>query len=412
MNQRRQPSSPSRDNRPRGDKKFYGKPNSRPKFGGQSNGNKRKFKGSNININSFINKSVVTTETTEHFTPEHLFSDFILHPSNKQAIADRNYTQPTPIQDKIIPHILRGSDVVGLANTGTGKTAAFLIPLINKILNAPREQVLILAPTRELALQIEEELRSFTKKMSIFSVACVGGANIRMQMDKLRRANHFIIGTPGRIMDLMKRGVLKLNTVNTIVLDEADRMLDMGFIDDMKFIIAKMPTNKHTLFFSATISKDIEKLIKDFLKDPITVSVKTQDTSKNIDQDIVKIKGLNKTDLLYDLLINPEFKKVLVFGRTKHGVESLSKELMKRGIKAESIHGDKSHGQRQMALKRFKIGQIQTLIATDVAARGLDIDSVTHVINYELPATYEDYVHRIGRTGRGTKKGKALTFVN
>ncbi|MBI3671378.1 DEAD/DEAH box helicase [Candidatus Azambacteria bacterium] len=393
-----------------GGNRFHKRPES--KFGGRSGGKKRRFKESNLNINSFINKAVTTTETVEAFKPEHLFSDFALHPANKQAIRERNYIEPTPIQDKIIPHILKGFDVVGLANTGTGKTAAFLIPLIDKVLNNPKEEVLVLAPTRELALQIEDELRIFTKKMRIFSLSCVGGASIRVQMDKLRRQNHFIIGTPGRIMDLMKRGALKLANTKTLVLDEADRMLDMGFIEDIKFIISKMPEKKHTLFFSATISKEIEGLIKNFLHNPVTISVKTQDTSKNVDQDIVKIRGLNKTDLLHDLLTNPEFKKVLVFGRTKYGVEHLSKELVKRGIKAESIHGDKTQGQRQNALKRFKEGHVQALIATDVAARGLDINNVTHVINYELPATYEDYIHRIGRTGRGTKKGKALTFVN
>lgn len=358
-----------------------------------------------------MNKAVITEEF-ETFVPEHTFNDFTLDETLKQTIAKHGYTDPTPIQDMTIPHILRGEDVVGLANTGTGKTAAFLIPLINKLIANKDEQVLILTPTRELAIQIEDEMRKFTHGMRIFSVVCVGGAPIGPQLHKLRAYNHIIIGTPGRTMDLMRRGALKLHTVRTVVLDEADRMLDMGFINDIRTIMEKVPKERHTLCFSATMSVTIERLINDFLKKPVTISVKTGDTSKNIDQDIVKIRGLDKTDVLFDLLINPEFKKVLVFGRTKHGVEKLSQILNKRGIKVESIHGNKTHSQRQRALKKFKDNDIQALIATDVAARGLDIDGVTHVINYELPETYDDYVHRIGRTGRGKNSGRALTFVD
>ncbi len=381
---------------------------------GHNSGGKRfgKHSAPKLNIAAFINKAVVTEEKVEHFVPEHKFTDFALDPLVKSAVVTRGYTDPTPIQDKIIPHILRGLDVVGLANTGTGKTGAFLIPLINKIVLNRREQVIILAPTRELALQIDEELRSFGKTLRLFSVVCVGGAPIGPQLRKLRDHNHFIIGTPGRVMDLMKRKALRLDGVHSIVLDEADRMLDMGFIDDMRFVVSHMPKERHTLFFSATMSPNIEKLIKDFLKDPVSISVKTRDTAKNVEQDVVRVRGLNKDDMLCDLLTNPEFKKVLVFGRTKHGVEKLCHRLVARGIKAESIHGDKSHSQRQRALQKFKRHEVQTLVATDVAARGLDIPDVTHVINYELPTTYDDYVHRIGRTGRGTKKGKALTFVD
>ena len=329
----------------------------------------------------------------------------------------KGFSAPTPIQDRTIPHILRGADVVGIANTGTGKTAAFLIPLIHKVLANPRENILIVVPTRELAIQIEDELKLFIKGMKIYSVCVVGGAPIGPQIRELRYQNNFVIGTPGRIKDLIERKVLNLAFFNTVVLDEADRMLDMGFIGDMKLMMSKMPPappagKRHTLFFSATLSKEIEMLIKDFLYNPVRISVKTQDTSKNVDQDVVKmLPGQDKIDILAGLLQKPEFNKVLIFGRTKHGVEKLTTNLIKRGFKAESIHGDKTHGSRQKALKLFKEDHVNILVATDVAARGLDIAGVSHVINFELPSTYDDYVHRIGRTGRAGKTGKALTFV-
>ena len=347
----------------------------------------------------------------EHFVPEHEFADFKLHTTILSTLAKNGYRQPTPIQDKIIPHIINGRDVVGLANYRNGKTAAFLIPLIQKVLREKNKQILILAPTRELALQIDQEFRIFSRGLGLYSVVCVGGANINAQIRDLRYKNHLIVGTPGRIIDLIRRNCLKLHDAGTVVLDEADRMLDMGFINDIRLIMSHVPLVRHTLCFAATMSPTIEALVNKFLKDPITISVKTQATSKNVEQDIVRIRGLDKVDLLHNILIDPEFKKVLVFGRTKHGVEKLSKLLIKRGFRAESIHGNKSHAQRQRALKKFKDNFAQVLVATDVAARGLDIDSVTHVINYDIPATYDDYIHRIGRTGRGTKKGKALTFI-
>ncbi len=371
----------------------------------------RKNFGQRIDVSKFINKTVIT-EKIEHFVPEHMFKDFAVDERLKRNIISKGYSVPTPIQDRTIPHILQGSDVVGIANTGTGKTAAFLIPLINKVLLSPKEKILIVVPTRELAIQIDTELKGFARGLKMFSVCCVGGAPIGRQLSELRYHNSFIIGTPGRIKDLMERKALDLSGFSTVVLDEADRMLDMGFIGDMRYMMAKMPAKRHTLFFSATLSREIEGLIKEFLRDPVTISVKTQDTSKNVDQDIVRVKdGTNKLDMLHDLLNQADFNKVLIFGKTKHGVEKLSVLLAQRGFKAESIHGDKPHARRQKALGLFKDNHIQVLVATDVAARGLDIADVSHVINYDLPATYEDYVHRIGRTGRGNKKGKALTFI-
>lgn len=364
-----------------------------------------------IDVSKFINKAVIA-EAVESFVPQHSFVDFNLAPALTRNIVARGYAQPTPIQDRAIPQVLAGVDLVGLANTGTGKTAAFLIPLIHRVLTNPKEKVIVVVPTRELAFQINDELRLLVKNLQIFSVCCVGGTGIGAQISQLRRPHRFVIGTPGRLKDLLERRVFDLGTFTTIVLDEADRMLDMGFIKDMRFMMERMPAARQTLFFCATMLPEIAKLIKDFLRNPITISVKTRDTSKNVDQDIVKIgSGRSKIDVLHELLKQAEFTKVLVFGQTKFGVERLSKLLVSRGFSAESIHGNKNQSKRRQALDQFKGNQVQILIATDVAARGLDISDVSHVINYDLPATYEDYVHRIGRTGRGNKQGKALTFI-
>ncbi|MGC9602515.1 MAG: DEAD/DEAH box helicase [Minisyncoccia bacterium] len=362
-------------------------------------------------ISRFVNKAVIT-EAVEHFVPEHQFVDFAIEDSLKKNIAGKGYATPTPIQDRSIPHILRGQDVVGIANTGTGKTAAFLIPLINKVLKDRNQRILIMVPTRELATQIGDELRGFTPGLALRAAICVGGASIFNQMQDLRRKPNFVIGTPGRLKDLLERKTLVLSSFATVVLDEADRMLDMGFINDMRIILAQLTTPRHTLFFCATLSNEIEVLIKNFLTEPVRISVKTGDTAKNVDQDIIRVPAHgNKIDVLVDLLKKSEFNKVLVFGRTKHGVEKLAKTLDAKGFKADSIHGNKTQSRRQKALDLFKKGYTKVLVATDVAARGLDISDVSHVINYELPATHDDYVHRIGRTGRAGKKGIALTFV-
>lgn len=364
-----------------------------------------------IDVAKFVNKALITEEV-EQFIPEHKFTDFKLTTLLEKNIISKGYISPTPIQDKAIPHIIRGEDIVGIANTGTGKTAAFLIPLINKIIGNPHEKALVIVPTRELASQIDDELRAFAKNSSLFSVLCIGGENIGKQIRELRHTHHFVIGTPGRLKDLIEQKVLNLAGFKTVILDEADRMLDMGFINDMRFILGKTPKERHTLFFSATLSPEIEKLIGEFLKTPVRISVKTRDTARNVHQDVVKIPvGKHKIDVLEDLLRQEGFSKVLVFGRTKHGVEKLARELNARGIKSESIHGNKSQPQRQRSLDLFKRDHAQVLTATDVAARGLDISGVTHVINFDLPASYDDYVHRIGRTGRAGEFGKALTFI-
>ena len=382
--------------------------------GGRSSGRsggRRGPKGDNIDVNRFISKAD-TNIVEEAVEIKHKFSDFAFDAKLKEAIAQKGFVNPTPIQDQAIPFILQGRDVVGLANTGTGKTGAFLLPLITKARLISDEKVLVLAPTRELAIQIADELKAFTANDNMYFTCCVGGAHIGKQMDQLRRKNNFIIGTPGRVKDLIQRKMIDTSQFNTIVLDEADRMLDMGFINDMKWILSGFPKERQTLFFSATLSKEIEALIHDFLKNPEFVSVRKRETSKNIDQDVIRVAANEeKVQVLCKLLKDENCEKVIVFGKTKRGVENLSRNLFKSGFKAESIHGDKSHSQRQRSLRAFKEGKANILVATDVAARGLDIPNVTHVINYDTPQTYDDYVHRIGRTGRGDATGKAYTFV-
>jgi superfamily II DNA/RNA helicase len=399
-----------------GGRKSYGSGSGRSygSQGGYGGGrNRRRPNNKSLDISAFINKVTSDTTPVEVFKPKHAFVDFNLHPDLLRNLESRGYTQPTPIQDSVIPHIVNGQqDLVGLANTGTGKTGAFLIPLINKALANRDQQTLILAPTRELAVQIEKEFYLFSKNLRLSSVVIVGGARMFPQIMKAKTFNNFVVGTPGRVIDLIKRGVLKLEKFKTVVLDEADRMLDMGFITDIKFILSHLPEERQTLFFSATLSSEIKGLINDFLKSPVNVSVKTGDTSKNIHQDVVRMNGRNKIDVLQELLAQEGFDKVLAFGKTKHGVEKIYESLIESGIKAESIHGDKSHGQRQRALQNFKTDRAKVLIATDVAARGIDISGITHVINFDTPQSYDDYIHRIGRTGRGSQKGIALTFID
>ncbi len=386
--------------------------------GGQKNsfnnngaGRKKRFAGTYIDTSKFINKAA-PAQAAEKYIPDTLFADFKVEESIKKNIAARKFEHPTPIQDKTIPHILAGKDLIGLANTGTGKTGAFLIPMLDKILKNPQEKLLVVVPTRELAIQIQEEFRAFAKDLRIGSVVVVGGANIRTQIECLRSRHNVVIGTPGRLKDLIQRKNLHLSGFGNVVLDEADRMLDMGFMPDVKYLLALVAKKRQTLFFSATLAPEIEKLVKDFLIDPVKISVKSGGTAAGIDQDIVRLKhGEDKIEVLQDLLRKANFQKVLIFSRTKHGAEKLSKILHKNGFKAESIHGDKSHAKRQKALKLFKENYIDILVATDVAARGLDIPDVSHVINFDVPATYDDYVHRIGRTGRAGKTGIALTFV-
>jgi len=342
----------------------------------------------------------------------HSFADFAIDLRLKQNIASHGYKIPTPIQDQAIEHILGGRDLVGIANTGTGKTAAFLIPLINKIIHNRSERVLIVVPTRELAVQIDDELRFLAKGLMINSLLCIGGASINNQIYRIRQNPNIIIGTPGRLKDLCQRRLLNLISFKTIVLDEVDRMVDIGFKEDIKYLISLLTQPRQSLFFSATVSNDVNTIIQTFLRNPVTVMVKMQETLPLIHQDVIRVKDKNeKIEKLNNMLREQEFKKVLIFGRTKWGVERLFRTLQEKGFHVASIHGNKSLNQRLRVLTQFKQNQLQVLVATDVAARGLDIEDVTHVINFDEPSTYTDYIHRIGRTGRAQKSGKALTFV-
>jgi len=358
----------------------------------------------------FINKNPVEA-TEEVYKAKHRFSDFAIDGRLKKTIAEMGLETPSPIQDQVIPLILEGNDVVGLAETGTGKTAAFLIPLIERKKQDFKKTTLILTPTRELALQVDAELQKLAKNFRFFSAVCVGGTSIGPQIRRLKKTNQFIIGTPGRIKDLMDRKILPVNTITSVVLDEADRMLDMGFIHDMHYILDALPPERHTLFFSATMNDKTKTLVGQFMDAPTVVSVKKKDVTNSIAQDVVPYVHTHKFETLAELLKQDEFSRVIVFGAMKHSVEKLGKELTEHGIPSESIHGNKNHGQRQRSLNRFKSGQVKVLVATDVAARGIHVDGVSHVINYDLPNTFEDYVHRIGRTGRGNLRGKALTFI-
>ena len=384
------------------------------KRGGQGRGGNRGGGGGrkmpSFDPSRFINTNPVELKE-EVYTPKHTFGTFGLEAKLAKNIEALGLTIPTPIQDQIIPEILAGKDVIGLAETGTGKTAAFLVPLIHKTLENKNRQTLILAPTRELAIQIEQDFKKLARGFSIFSVILVGGMPVYPQVKMLRHKNQFIIGTPGRVMDLINRGAFNPNTISTVILDEADRMLDMGFINDMKSIISQTPKSRETLFFSATMSAGTTKLVHEFLKSPVTISVKKKDVTNSISQDVVAYDNHSKFETLTTLLKDPEHSRVMIFGAMKHGVEKLARELSDSNIKSESLHGNKNHTQRQRALQRFKQGDARVLVATDVAARGIHIDDVSHVINYDLPNTFEDYVHRIGRTGRGDKRGKALTFI-
>lgn len=395
----------------------FGKPartggfNSRPSFraGGGRSGGKNRSKGARLDFSRFVKKAEFKQEAP--YVAKHTFSDFPFGQELMQNVSKKGYIHPRPIQDQTIMETLAGRDIFGLANTGTGKTAAFLLPLIDKVFKDRTGKVLILAPTRELAMQIEQEFRELSYGMRLFGVSVVGGMPINKQITEIKRGVNFVIGTPGRVTDLIKRKVLDLAEYRYFVLDEADRMMDMGFINDMHFVAKHMPAQRQTLFFSATLSPEIKKLTHEFLKDPIFVSVITGETSKNVDQDIVRVSKENKFETLCKILHDDGSDKVLIFREMKYAVNDLERDLRAKGFKVGAIHGDKRSRERIRTLDAFKQNKLNILIATDVAARGLDIPDVSHVINYDIPESYDTYVHRIGRTGRGDQKGTSLTFV-
>ena len=365
-------------------------------------------------INSMNSTKQDSTPVEEYVSKNaKTFDDFALEDIIKTNIAAKKYTTPTPIQDQAIPPILEGRDIIGIANTGTGKTAAFLLPLIQKVWKNPNEKVFIVTPTRELAVQIQAELQDYSRGMRMRSALLIGGMSMGRQVFDLRANPQFVIGTPGRIRDHLKSRTMNLSIFHTVVLDEADRMVDIGFITEIKYFISLLPSDRQSLFFSATISDKITDILRAFVRDPIRVSVRQGETAAAITQQMIKVVDKSrKVDQLHDLLNKKGFDKVLIFGRTKWGIEKLTKELTVRGFKAGSIHGNKRQSQRQRTLDMFKRSEIQILLATDVASRGLDIHEVSHVINYDMPTTLDDYIHRIGRTGRANNAGTALTFVD
>lgn len=348
------------------------------------------------------------------YESDRTFEEMPISKTLKAQLKQKGFVRPSEIQDRTLEHLLEGRDMLGIAQTGTGKTGAFLIPIIEQLqLNRQKFYALVLVPTRELATQVEDEFRSMSKGMGLHSACFIGGTNINKDIQTLRRPTNIVISTPGRLLDLVERNQLNLGLFNTLVLDEFDRMLDMGFINDVKRVLKGMKNRKHNLLFSATLDKTQETMIHQILHNPVTVKVSTGTvTSDNIDQDIVRIEqGEDKFQVLFHLIKNEQFQKVLLFEETKHRVNRLCKKLNSSGIKADQIHGNKSQNARQNALNSFKEGRIQVLVATDVAARGIDVSDVTHVINYQVPMTMDSYIHRIGRTGRAGKPGKALTFV-
>lgn len=396
--------------------------NQRSAFGGRrrtyggggrpvSRGNGRRRTGQYIDPNRFI-KEARPVEAAQ-YEAVHSFDDFAINDVLKRNLAAKGYVTPSPIQDQTIPVALSGSDVIGIANTGTGKTAAFAIPLVERLMQTKGETALVIAPTRELAQQIEDEMKSIARGSGLFGALLIGGSSMGIQLRDLRQKPEIIIGTPGRIKDHLERGTLKLNQCRMVVLDEVDRMLDMGFLPDVTTILKHLPDNRQSLFFSATMDSRVSMLIEGFADKPLAITHKTSDSSDNVHQNVVRFTSVSeKIDKLHDVLIRTEVEKIIIFDETQRSVERLSNELVDRGFKADAIHGGKSQGQRQRALNRFKKSEITVLVATDVAARGIDVNDITHVINYSVPQTYDDYVHRIGRAGRAGRIGHALTFVN
>ena len=382
-------------------------------FGGNSrrtnSGSKRR--GQYIDPSRFV-KVATPVQEAEAYVPMHEFMDFEVNQHIKDNLAAKGFVAPTPIQDQTITVALEGYDVIGIANTGTGKTAAFAVPLLHHLITFADSKALIVAPTRELAQQIDQECRSIGKGSGLTGALLIGGANIGPQLRDLRGNPRIVIGTPGRIKDHIERHTLDLATFNMVVLDEVDRMLDMGFVNDVRQILNSLAPARQSFFFSATMDPKVKSLIETFSHEPVTISVKSGDTVDSVHQDVVRFADkADKLEKLHDILNDTQVSKVIVFDETQRSVERLSKELIDRGFEADAIHGGKTQGQRQRALDKFKQNRIKILVATDVAARGIDVADISHVINFTQPQSYEDYVHRIGRAGRAGKVGYALTFV-
>ncbi len=377
--------------------------------GGHKRGPRKQY----IHHSKFI-KPARPVASAATYVPMHTFADFAVAARIKKNLATRGFTTPSPIQDQAIPVALTGRDVIGIANTGTGKTMAFAIPIINRLIQEPTARVLMIAPTRELAQQIMDEIRTLIQGVPHVPTALlIGGAAMGPQIRSLKRMPRLVVGTPGRIKDHMERNTLMLKTFNIIVLDEVDRMLDMGFVGDMRTILGACATRRQSYFFSATMDARVRGLIDDFGNRPKVISVRTSDTSDNVEQNVIfHGEREDKLEKLHSVLADKGTGKTIIFEETKRGADRLSKTLNARGFRSDAIHGNKSQNQRQRALSKFKRNATDILVATDVAARGIDVPDVTHVINYTTPQSYQDYTHRIGRAGRAGKTGQALTFVH
>lgn len=376
-------------------------------------GNNSRRKKSTLDPQLLVKKAKISE--LKEYVSKREYSSMPIHQQLKEALAIKGYIKPTEIQDRTLEALLDKRDILGIAQTGTGKTGAFLIPIINQLIeNNSKPFAMVVVPTRELAIQVQQEFKSMTKGLNLFSACFIGGTNINKDLQILRRDSHLIIGTPGRILDLVNRKALDLRKLNTLILDEFDRMLDMGFVHDVKRIINGMQNRKHTLLFSATLNDKQNNLIKDILNKPVTVKISNgSSTGDNINQDIIRISSEDdKFGILLEMLNRNNFKKILLFEETKHKVNRLCAKLNKAGIISDQIQGNKSQNARQKALGRFKSGEIKVLVATDVAARGIDVSDITHVINYQVPESFDSYIHRIGRTGRAGKTGEAFTFVD
>jgi len=370
-------------------------------------------KMSTINPMAFVRKATANIENS--YTASRNIKNLPVHKSIIANLLNKGYQSPTEIQDKTLEAILDGKNLIGLAQTGSGKTGAFLIPLINNLLNNKAAfQVLVVAPTRELAMQTDKEFQMIARGLNLFSISLIGGTSVNMDLRKLRRPCHFVIGTPGRLIDMVRQGALKLDNFTTIVLDEFDRLLDMGFSHDINQLVDGMSNRQQTILFSATEDKSQKQLLNKLLDSHVEIRALNGNTNPDtIDQDIVSVKnGENKMDVLLSMLRDNTFEKVLVFADTKRWVSRICRDLRRAGIMADEIHGNKSQNYRINALNSFKNTRIQVLVATDVAARGLDISQVSHVINYQQPKNMDSYIHRIGRTGRAGRSGKAITFIN
>ncbi len=348
-----------------------------------------------------------------------LFKELHLIAPILKALETEGYTEPTPIQEQAIPHVLRGKDLLGCAQTGTGKTAAFAIPILQNLVLQGKEnghthiKALILTPTRELAIQIDESFEAYGKHTGIKHAVIFGGVSQYHQTTQLRKGVDVLIATPGRLLDLIAQKFVNLKSLEMFVLDEADRMLDMGFINDVRKIIAILPEKRQTLFFSATMPPEITRLSASILTNPVRIEVTpVSSTAENVDQQIYLVEKNDKRELLIHLLKNGTIQNALVFTRTKYGADKIARTLHRANIKSDAIHGNKTQSARQKALSNFKDGKIRVLVATDIAARGIDVDDLSHVINFELPNIPETYVHRIGRTGRAGNSGSALSFCD